>query len=107
MALSVVYVPLLRFVLIIIQTGSLSIGELFGGSCLSLLCCLPFFFYPVFLSVHPTFPGKEPEKTLDLDGALAFRLHSSMGVVVGVEEVDGGSCVHFKEGGLFMWKTHL
>ena len=49
----------------------------------------------------------DPEETLDLDGALAFRLHSSMGVVVGVEEADGGSCVHFKVGGLFMWKTHL
>lgn len=30
------------------------------------------------LSVSPVFPGQDPEETLDLDGALALRLDSSI-----------------------------
>lgn len=62
---------------------------------LSFLCCYVSLstLFPFFLSIHPWFPGQGPEKTLDLDGAPALRLHSSMVVVMGVEEVDGGDCV--------------
>ena len=56
------------------------------------------------LSVNPGFPGQDPEETLDLDGAPALRLDSSMGVVTGVEEVDGRGCVCVLRGGGFMWK---
>lgn len=67
---------------------SISLPLLWGSVYFTLF---PFF----FCLIHPVRPGQDPEKTLDLDGARALRLHSSMGVVMGVEEADGGGRMCF------------
>lgn len=63
---------------------------------LSFLCCYLSLSSPFFCP-STIGPGQYPEETLDLDRGPRFRdwieQHSSMGVVTGVEEVDGGGCV--------------
>lgn len=54
--------------------------------------------FPLFFVCLPLASGQDPEKTLNPDNALPFRLHSPGGVVTAADEVDGGGCMFLRGG---------